>query len=331
MLSFMVQQGVLQTTPQGRLLPWLGPALRGATAATLKERVCLQPPVERATRWRYCTGCSYQNDCAYGVTYEPDPPGQTQFSGRDHASRAVVLAPEIIPRHNRWDGRLGFELLLTGQAAVNYRQELISSLAAAGENRGLGCEGERFELLDLSPPITGQLPASSLPPVPDASRGVVDRLSVRLNSPLFLRTSGPDQPRSSVEAPEFADLFRACLRSLSSLFALYAEPLNADFAALKFAAQQVRCEQQSYRPFRQPRHSNRTQQRYELRGVVGSAVFRNVPWSLIPWMYWGGRFRVGQHRVCGAGGWTLEMGWATSGEPVEGQWMRDARTRTMST
>lgn len=331
MLSFIVQQGVLQTTPQGRLLPWLGPALRGATAATLKERVCQQPPIERATRWRYCAGCSYQSDCAYGLTYEPDPPGQVSFSGRDHASRAVVLAPEIIPRQRSWTGRLGFELLLTGNAAIQHREELINSLAAAGESRGLGWIGERFELLDLHPPIIGQLPASSLPSVPAANGGVVDRLVVRLNSPLFLRSSGPDQRRSSVEAPEFADLFRACLRSLSSLFALYDEPLNADFAALKFAAQQVRCEQQTYRPFRQPRHSNRTQQRYELRGVVGSAVFRNVPWSLIPWMYWGGRFRVGQHRVCGAGGWTLEMGWAATSEPASEQKLVDHHTRPLPT
>lgn len=308
MLAFVVQQGILQTVPQGRLLPWLGPALRGVTAATLKEHTCLQPPVERATRWRYCTGCPHQPQCPYGLTYEPDPPGKRQFSGRDHASRAIVLAPEIIPDRRHWDGRLAFELLLVGEAAMAHRAEVLNSLAEAGEVRGLGLDGLRFEVVETSPPEKGLVAAESLPAFPDARRGVMDRLTIRLNSPLFLRTPGLNGARGHMTQPEFSDLFRASMRNLATLFELYAQPLQVDFGALKFAAEQVRCERSDYFQFRQQRSSNRTRQRFELRGVLGSAIFRKVPWSLIPWIYWGGRFHVGQHRVCGAGGWSLELG-----------------------
>lgn len=315
MLTFVVQHGTLRTQPNGRLLPWLGPALRGVTAATLKERVCQHPPVERATRWRYCTGCPHQSKCSYGLTYEPDPPGDRTFSGRDHASRAVVLAPEIIPRHRHWDGRLPFELLLLGQDAIEHRQELLDSLAAAGEFRGLGLDGHRFGLVEVEPPEHGQISQNSLPAHPDARSGVLDRLTVHLSSPLFLRTPGFDGHRSHVAKPQFSDMFRASMRNLATLFSLYAQPLEVDFAALKFAAEQVQCGQHAYTQFRQHRSSNRTRQRFELRGVLGKAVFHNVPWSLIPWIYWGGRFHVGQHRVCGAGGWSLELGCGSTAGP----------------
>ncbi len=307
-LRFVSQQGILQTPPAGRLLPWLGPAIRGAVAAALKDRTCQQPAHTRSTRWRYCTGCEHQMRCAYGLTFESEPPRQQSFSGRDQASRAIVLAPQMIPSQTSWDGQLGFELLLVGDDAIAQRQQVLASLAEAGMLRGLGLEGRPFELVDLAAPTINELYAADLPTSGGQYAGVVDRMTVRLTSPLFLKVTHPNGRRRALEQPQFADLFRASLRTVGTLFALYAAPLGADFANLKQAATRVECEIAVFAPFRQGRRSNRTGQHFDLRGVVGFATFRKVPWSLIPWMYWGGRFRVGQHRVAGAGGWVLELG-----------------------
>jgi hypothetical protein len=306
-LRFAMQRGVLQTPPDGRFLPWLGPALRGAVAAALKERVCRQPAINRNTQWRYCTGCEYHMQCAYGLTFESEPPRQSSFSGRDQASRAIVLAPQMVPSQPTWDGQLGFELLLIGDAAIAQRQEVLSSLAEAGRFRGLGLERCPFELIDLVSPKVGEVRAADLPASCDQRSGVVDRVTIRLTSPLFLKTANPRGRRRALEQPQFADLFRASLRAVGTLFALYAEPLDADFAGLKQAATFVECEHSAFVAFRQERHSNRTGQQFELRGILGDVTFCNVPWSLIPWLYWGGRFRMGQHRVTGAGGWFLEL------------------------
>ncbi len=307
-LRFVTQRGIVQISSQGRYLPWLGPALRGAAAAALKDRVCRHPPLTRNTHWRYCTGCEYQEQCSYGLTFESEPSNQSSFSGRDQASRAVVLAPQVVPPGRGWDGQLGLELLLVGEAASSQRQEVLASLVEAGMARGLGVERRPFELLDLAPPVQGELPAAGLPACCDKRLGVVDRVTVHLNSPLFLKAPDAKRNRGFLEQPQFLDLFRASLRIVGTLFSLYAEPLDANFAGLKQAAEQVQCEYAAYATFRQRRYSNRTGQRFELRGVVGGATFSNVPWSLIPWMHWGGRFRVGQHRVAGAGGWSLELG-----------------------
>jgi len=234
----------------------------------------------------------------------------------DHelVSRAVVLSPSIVPCDPGWDGCLSFEVLLVGEAAIARRRDILSSLAEAGSFRGFGVEGVPFELVDLMPPNKGKLAASCLPAFPVASEGVVERLTVRLNSPLFLgRLNRPK--RSGLLPVRFIDLFQAAVRSLQALFAWHAQPLDADFEALAFAAEQVKCEREAFTEFRQGGVAHRIHDAYELRGVLGAGVYRDVPWSLIPWMHWGGRFHVGQHRVCGAGGWSLELGydsWATA-------------------
>lgn len=230
----------------------------------------------------------------------------------DHelVSRAVVLSPSIVPGDPGWDGSLPFEVLLVGEAAIAQRRAILGSLAEAGNFRGFGVEGVPFELVDLLPPVSGKLTPACLPTFPVAAEGAVERLTLRLNSPLFLGRVTMEPEFDPFDRPRFIDLFKAAMRSLQSLFAWHAQPLDADFEALLFAAEQVTCECQAFATFRQSRVSRRMRGTYELRGVLGAAVYRDVPWSLIPWMHWGGRFHVGQHRVCGAGGWSLELGYS---------------------
>ena len=115
------------------------------------------------------------------------------------------------------------------------------------------------------------------------------------------------QPSCLAARPAFAELFLAAARTVSGLFSFYDEPLVADFAGLKAAAQEVRLLEHCYEPFEQRKWSNRSQQRFPLRGLSGGGVYGDVPLAFLPWMLWGGRLHVGPHRVAGAGGWRLVL------------------------
>src|SRR4051794_26997808 len=84
----------LRLTRTGQLVPWLGLALRGLVGARFKEKVCRHSPRERLERWVHCSGCPHMAECAYGQTFEPDPPaGVEVFHGQEDAARPLVLAP----------------------------------------------------------------------------------------------------------------------------------------------------------------------------------------------------------------------------------------------
>jgi len=307
MLSFMVQQGVLQTSHQECVSRWLGPALWQVAATSMESRRSWSLP-QQENRWHRFAGGRFQRYSAYGTSYESRPTPQLPWLDDKPASQAVVLAPDIVPGNPAWDGSLAFEMLLVGETAIAQRASVLGSLAQAGDFCGGGVEGVPFELVDLSPPVAGSLAAECLPAFPDAGEGLVERLTVRLNSPLFLNRWSAGQSYVGFDGPRFIELFQAAHHTLEALFAQYAQPLEADTQALTQAAQQVACEEQAFAPFQQGGAARLTHQGCELRGLLGTAVFRKVPWSLIPWMLWGGRFRVGQHRVYGAGGWSLELG-----------------------
>src|SRR3954454_10757327 len=93
MLLYLRVRRTLRFTRPGRLLPWLGLALRGLLARPFKERVCVHPPAEREQRWVHCRGCPHMSDCPYGQTLEPDPPpGAAIFQGQEQAARPLVLS-----------------------------------------------------------------------------------------------------------------------------------------------------------------------------------------------------------------------------------------------
>ena len=88
MLHVLHTERVLRLTAPGRLLPWLGPALRGLAAAQFKRAVCLYSPAEQQTTRRYCKGCPHIAACPYGSTVEAEPPpGAPVFGGQDDGVR----------------------------------------------------------------------------------------------------------------------------------------------------------------------------------------------------------------------------------------------------
>src|SRR5438128_2057285 len=90
-LAVLETNRVLRLTRPGRLLPWLGPALRGLAARRFKARVCRFPPEVQDRERRYCKGCPYIGECAYGRTVEPDP-GVGVPVGMEDAVRPLVIA-----------------------------------------------------------------------------------------------------------------------------------------------------------------------------------------------------------------------------------------------
>lgn len=310
----------LGITGSGHMLPWLGPALRGMVGLELKKRVCRHSPQEQRRSWTRCKGCPLMAGCPYGETFEREAPsGASQFGGQDDAVRPLVLAP-YYPLPERADPglELPLRMVLVGSEAVRHGPALLDAVALGGRNGGLGYDRIQFRLIaDRGAVREDRLGDGDFPSKPDSLSGVVPRLGVGLTAPLFLRKGVPvltdrgsrrrDSSKSPLRCPQFADLFRAALRTIGRLFAIYEQQLSADFGSLKKAAEGVRMIEHCYEPFRQKKWSTRGEQRYFLHGCTGGGVYANVPLSLLPWILWGGRLNVGGHRVAGAGGWRLVL------------------------
>lgn len=307
MLEVLEATRWLRWTRPGRLLPWLGPSMRGLIARRFKARVCRFSAGEQETTWRYCQGCPHMSQCAYGQLFEPDPPPTAfVFSGQSEAVRPIVLAPEFpSPLRAVVGEKFPLRVVLISDRAVQQEHTFWDSVRQAGADPSGGLDPDRttFDLLEEG--RREERWRVNLPLHPGAIPGVISMLKVELNSPLFLRSSEGGRGRRLIIAPSFGDLFRAGLRTLGRLHALYDKPLPADFASLKEAAMAVPTIALKYHPFYQPKVSNRSGMRGILHGIVGSGVYGDVPVALARWLFWAGRLHVGVHRVAGAGGWSL--------------------------
>jgi hypothetical protein len=304
-------EATLRLSSSGHLLPWIGPALRGLVAERFKQAVCRQPAELQASQWKVCKGCEFLSECAYGALFEPDPPAEAEvFQGQEEAVRPVVLAPYFpVPTETQRGLEIPLRIVLVGPHAAHDAKPLLQMIANVGAQRGLGPEHVTFDLaagngngrqvLELRP--------QDLPAHPAAVPGVLPRVGIGLVSPLLLRSRKDDGRRRSNTCPELVDLLRPALRTISHLFRLYGEPLDADFRALKAAAEGIRLVEHCYEPFQQRKWSSRTEHRFCIHGVVGGGVYADVPLALLPWLVWGGRLHVGNHRVAGAGGWRVVL------------------------
>ncbi len=293
----------------GRLVPWLGPALRGLIVHRLKMMTCRHDPEERDALWIYCKGCPYNFECPYGSVIEPDPgPSAVVFVGQEDAVRPSVIdpsfpAPPYAEVGSVYTLRVVFIAERAAQHAATFWQ--AAQIAGADPESGLGTDGVLFQVLQQ--PAQDRWLEVELPRSCDEAPSLIPTLEVRLDQPLFLRDGSDPQGRRMILTPSFSDLLRAALRCLGRLAALYDQPLEADFAGLKAAGANVSMERSEFRIFEQWKTSHRTGQRGWLRGIVGPAVYRDVPAALVSWMHWAGRLHVGLHRVAGAGGWTTRI------------------------
>ena len=287
---------------RGRLLPWLGPALRGLVAFSLKRSVCHHTPEIRDTLWRYCQGCPKQRLCPMGATFEP--PDNLADRGRHQAPRPVVLSPDMHGASESWPGmELGASLLLAGNRAMAQSRLVIETIRTAGQENGLGGDAATFDLdLDGLPTLMALGPID-LPDHPDSDgAGMIPALTIELRSPLFLRRAGG---REHLEAPQFLDLFMASFRAVEHLLNSHGLGMGLNMPAFRDAAARVPMRRSGWIPFEQPHHSSRGKSRYALPGVMGGATFGPVPAGFLPWLVWAGRLHAGDMRASGAGGWRV--------------------------
>lgn len=300
---------VLRIARGGRLLPWLGPALRGLAAGRLRARVCRQPVAEQLGRWERCAGCPLMAGCAYGETVEPDPPAGVHLaSGWESAARPLVVAPAYpAPEVARVGDRCPVRVAFVGAAAAGHAVRFWEALRAGGADPLLGLGEDRvlFDVLPSGEP--DRTDAVVLPPDPAAVPGAVPVVRVVLTSPLILTARADGDRKQLVERPTFGELVRAGLRVLGPLHRCYGTALpDAAFGAVKELAEGVPLRRAEFAVVGQPKSSHRTGNRWEVRGVTGWGEYGPVPSGLLPWLEWAGRLHVGTHRVAGAGGLRVE-------------------------
>jgi hypothetical protein len=250
--------------------------------------------------------------CPYGEAVEPDPPAGVHLAaGWENTARPLVVAPAFpLPELGQPGFIFPVRVVFVGPIASGHSDVFWDALRVGGADPLLGL-GDGQVLFDLLPPNdpADAVRASdiSLPLFPADHPGEVSSVRVRLTAPLFLNTSSGDgSRRRPVTRPTFSDLLRAGLRVLGPLFRCYAEPLPDEvFSRVKEAAERVPTRSADFRVFGQDRHSKRSGDRYEARGVIGEGTYGPVPGWLIPWLTWAGRVHVGTHRVAGAGGWVV--------------------------
>lgn len=314
-ISFVQPIFQLVFVRSGNVLPWIGPALRGIVARELKKQVCVHPIAEQDTSWRYCRPCPHVDLCHYSRLFEPAPPGISQFaSGADAAPTGLVLAPSF-PSPERL--RTGDRVIVSGCIAGRFSDprrivgQLLDALEFAGRGIGIGPERLKFDVELISPAMKLISSGSVITPetfpanISSTPTAAFRELRVELLSPLFLKAGRDSSSRQA--GPSLEELLSASMRIVSRSFGAAGIQCNADFRQLKSTARQSPALDLQFETFKQRRWSNRTEQRYELQGVVGCGTYLNVAPELIPWLYWGGRLHVGAHRVSGAGAWQLTL------------------------
>jgi hypothetical protein len=184
---------LIEFQSSGRLMPWLGPAVRGVVAGRFRERHCVLPLAEQAGRWRRCRGCRHLRDCAYGSIFEPDEQVLQRVAASatgDHdVPRCVVLAPAFpAPVRAERGLRLPVSIVAIGAAARASFAEVAEVLGEAGRAGVFGTDRLRFAVVKRrGAPMQLSLDAAGLPDGSGEPCGVVPRVRVTLTSPLFLR------------------------------------------------------------------------------------------------------------------------------------------------
>jgi len=286
---------------QRTILPWLGPAIRGWLLLYLKKRWCKLQPAERAAQGPYCAGCAKKPDCQYGLTWEGEAVGNGArlVNRAGDGSRPIWIWVHYPAPQSLVSGFVDIPIEIIGIRRHHLSIDALTDALRAcppGQIAGMRATLMARDGRCEDGGVVGQFSRQ-----PELTLGRVHRLAIALMSPLFLTDSHEQGKKHPVGSPSFGQLVRASLRTVSTLFIDERTGAQTDWRGLKELAQTVETELADFEQFTQPHFSSRGQQRYPLRGCVGGAVYRDVPWSLIPWLYWGGLAQIGTHRAAGAG------------------------------
>ncbi|MFM9966010.1 MAG: hypothetical protein ACKV2Q_32920 [Planctomycetaceae bacterium] len=278
----------LEFRSAGRLLPWLGPALRGVLLRRLKDEACRQPEAQQGTVWKYCRGCPFMGDCAYGDLFEPDhldwatnklePELVKLLNGRHEPPRPVILVPAYPATDEAEPGMtLPISLRFLSHKAAAHVDWVLDRLDQVGREGWLGKDDIRFRVdFREARESAVELTSEMLPTTIDTKSGVIPRLGIGLIAPLFLEASKKSVPASSTRrrssrrdaasephlvVPTFEELFRASLDAVRAhLTAAGEPPPRLDLRTWGRAARGVvlldHCFEEFTQPHTQSRHGD---------------------------------------------------------------------------
>ena len=332
MLVTSVDDLRLRMLGSGSLFPWLGPALRGALAMTLKNMECRHPPA----RARHAVPLLYGVSVPCRVWLRPalraggagggDSPARARERAASAGGRTVLSVSgsgggghgDPGPRASHRRARAGAAGHLAGRVGADRASGGVGSLPTP-------FRADRFGEPDgLRAPALGPAGRSE-----GGSRALSAAVGVGLTAPLVMMSRDPGGDRRLRQrakdaegnaaqpdswrrtdrrfnvCPTFADLFQISWRLLAELFGRDGDRLPANYLDWMDRATQIATVDHCYEPFRQERWSARREERYPVYGVVGGGIYGDVPGAFLPYLYWAGQLHAGTHRIAGAGSWRI--------------------------
>ncbi len=302
-----------ETDQRGRLLTWLGPAICGTLAWAVKEAVCRWPPAQRDSQYQTCRGYPHAANCPYGSAFETELGAKESGPyGLSDGQRAITIRPPFsAPQYAHPGDRLILCWTFLGQQAAAASEAIAEILAAPQCPLALGSDRIAFRLsphgTDADAPGARQeVEPWDLPPSPRSCPGRVPAVRVDLTTPLFLKETRAE-----------SDKARAYIRATAA----------REFENRGASVCRIRWRLGRAGRFRGPEGARRNHPHpcgllatlppaipqqptpSELRpgGRDRGSGLRLVPLCLIPWMVWGGRLGIGEHRVAGAGCWQVTL------------------------
>lgn len=298
--------------PQGLSLPpYKGAVFRGGFGSVFRRVAC-------ALRERECLYCLLKEKCPYAYIFETSPPADTQaLRNYESIPRPFVLEPPAETKTDYSPGeRLDFNLVLIGRAIeyLPYFVVVFREMGQAGLGRGrrsfileevtaLGLEQtdllytratNTVRSIDLSYSGAALITKTSL-------QG--NQLRVEFETPIRLVDGG-----RQAEVPVFHIFFRQAMRRISALaYFHHGRPLEVDYIGLAERSRKVTLVENKIHWHSIERFSRRQNQRVNMGGLVGTAVYEGNLAEFLPWLALGEHVHVGKNTVFGLGKYRLDQ------------------------
>jgi hypothetical protein len=299
--------------------------LRGAFGHSFRKLCC----VPQCTNARECPLAS---SCPYKVIFEPSPPADADRLRRNQdVPRPFVFRANVDDKRTKFlpGEKFQFGLVLIGRALDHLPYFVLSFRDLAAQGIGLNrakCELQLVEEQTLDSLVKDSLPQAGHPASQspdhrifassdqvfhspkgiDLAQWIAQRvhqlspgieISVSFLTPTLLKVEN-----TIARSPEFHHLFKRLRDRINSLSTFFGSgPLSADFAGLGLRAEQVRTVSSDVQWIERFRTSSRTQQRHELSGFTGTAVYAGDLHEFLPWLALGELVHIGKHTAWGSG------------------------------
>jgi len=293
------------------LPPYKGSTFRGSFGGAFRRIACSMRQAE-------CGNCMLREQCSYAYIFETAPPPDSKaLSKYESIPRPFVIEPPLETKEDYFPGEsLIFHLVLMGRGIryLPYFIVVFREMGEAGIGRGrrpftledvtaVGLEESQsiyssktntVQNLDLS--FSGSQFLNKLP-------DNVENIKIVFETPIRLKDGGKIAGR-----PEFHIFFRQAMRRLSALsYFHHGETLEADYAGLSERARSISLIENSTSWHDWERYSRRQQQRMNLGGLVGTAVYEGKMDEFLPWLFLGEQIHVGKNTVFGLGKYRISV------------------------